>query len=421
MAQIILGLLKLAASDNFQSNPRILPILHNLIDTFMRQFPDAMCLISLGGFRQTGIESLSLVEVNYPPGTMCFLLNTQSFHDKRIFQTLGSLANFPLSSYFTSIRLTETFVFLLGKYCAPRYTETEMKAVILNVCAFLIQTLSAEEAFEAIKQILTSLGKKQNDIVIILLESIVQNESQRLMQVLSNPDLSLNVQQLMEILKTSLSADKFRNQYKKITTLLSTLCDKKCLKENLSKISDSSSLARLVFEALFNSDILPRKKGQNLDSVVAAVFDHEVNTKISAAHDAEDVYKRLKRLCDSQVIPNHQAEQRMKDINSMLDSLIILCFKSNNNPTCADALAEIKEKATSTEFDRTKNDLSEYSQNKPLREIRAENVAALATLQKKIHANSCRLRVQNDECKELRNEATKIILRRFLTPLFDSQ
>ena len=421
MAQVILGLLKLAASDKFQSNPRILPILHNLIDTFMRQFPDAMCLISLGGFRQTGIESLSLVEVNNPPGTMYFLLNTKSFHDEQMLQSLGSLANFPLSSYFTCLKLTQTFDFLLRKYCAPRYTEIEMKAVILNVCAFLIQTLPAEEAFKAINQILTTLGKEKNDIVIIFLESIVQNESQQLMCVLSKPDLPLDVQQLGEKLTKILSSDEFKRQYKQITILLSELCDRIFLKTNLSQLSDSSSLARLVFEALFNSSTLPRKPGQKLESVVAAVFDEEVKAKISAAHNAEGAYMRFKRECDLQFIRNHQAKQRIEEIDSMLESLILLCFKSNQNPTCAEALAEIKGKATPTEFERAFFALSEYPQAKTLREIKKENAAALAALQKEIDAIPCRLRLRKEECMELRNEATKNIFRRLLTPLFVSQ
>ncbi len=77
-------------------------------------------------------------------------------------------------------------------------------------------------------------------------------------------------------------------------------------------------------------------------------------------------------------------------------------------------LAQIKGEATSTEFERTEKALSKYPQTKPLKELRAENAAALAELQKKNCENYCKLRVEHDKCKELRNKATRLILERIL-------
>jgi len=82
------------------------------------------------------------------------------------------------SSFFTA-RLCSTIVCLLKNYCVPHYSETECKKAIVNVCAFMMKTLSNEEAFEAINQILTEL-EKPADMVAFLLEAILTIESEHL-------------------------------------------------------------------------------------------------------------------------------------------------------------------------------------------------------------------------------------------------
>ena len=324
MAKIILGLLKLAASDKF-TNPRILAILHDLIDTFMRQFPDAMYLVCLGGFRETGIESLSLVEVNNPPGTMCFLLNTQTFHDERIFQTLGSLANFPLSSYFTSIRLTETFVFLLGKYCAPRYTETEMKAVILNVCAFLIQTLSAEEAFEAINHIFTEL-ERHAEMFQFILEAIPVCERENLRKLLEDPQFPVHPEESLKRISDYLGGD-FVEKYKSFCKKIQSAYPKEKLKELLKALSEKYFVARVIFARLFNNSYIERGRKLSLNA--------EVCGKI------QDVIDHSKILSECKEAPRELHEQRSY-LFGILPERILVSSGCGNKTTISAALEHLR-------------------------------------------------------------------------------
>jgi hypothetical protein len=82
----------------------------------------------------------------------------------------------------------------------------------------------------------------------------------------------------------------------------------------------------------------------------------------------------------------------------------------SQDPTVKDALTQIKGEATPTEFRRTETAFSAYRETKPLKQIREETAAALAELQKKNRENYCKLRVKNDECKKLHNEAIRLIL-----------
>ena len=409
-AKVLLNMLALT-SHEFRENPYILPILHRVIDLFIKQFPDAFFLAILANFTESGFDSVSLVSIIYEG--MQSGGNELSFRDERIFQTLGSFKNFPGLSYFTPPKMSSILTLLLTSYCGE-YSAEELRTAILNVTAFVMQKFPDGEAMQALNQIFTGLGKTQKECARLLLEAIIQNEMQRIRLVLSDPNLPLNVQQIGTILKQSLLPEIFRDQYKALVTLFLKDSDKVFLKQTLRDLTESSSLARLVFGSLFNSGMLPRIVSKNLESLLASVFDAEVNATISDAHDAEEAYKRFKRGCDSQIISTNQEETILKDMNQMLESLHVLCLRMSQNPTLKDVLAQIKGEATSTEFERTEKALSKYPQTKLLKELRAENAAALAELQKKNCENYCKLRVGHDKCKELRNKATRLILERIL-------
>ena len=390
--------------------PQVLPILHLLIDLFMDHFPYAMYLVVLGNYQENGIESLSLVEQTFQG--MQSLCNVKSFRDLRVLQTLDDFKGFSISSYFTApSRFDRIFSLLIKRYCVQlHYTENEMMAAIRNICAFLINKLSTESAFDALKHLFTELGKTPNECAQLLFEAIIQNEIQRIKLVLSNRDFSPNVQQIRTILGQSLLPEIFRDQYKALVTLFSKDADKGFLKQTLIDLTKSSSLAQLVFGSLFNSSMLPRIPGKNLESLLDSVFDAKVNAMISNARDADGEYKRFKTVCDSEIISTNKEETKISDMIQMLDSLHVLCLRMSQDPTVKDALTQIKGEATPTEFRRTETAFSAYREPKSLKEIREETAAALAELQKKNRGNYCKLRVKNDECKKLRNEAIRLIL-----------
>jgi len=254
-AQVLLRLLNLTSTD-FR-NPHILPKLHVLIDSFMRQFPDAMCLVVLANFRDSGFESLYLDEESSYTG-MCSCMNHESFRAERMFQTLGAFNHFQVLSCFTPSRLWSTFACLLRNYCVPHYSETESKKAIANVCVFLMKTLPAEEAFEAINHIFTEL-EKPTEMVAFLLEAILVIESEHLRGIVESPEFPIHPVESLKRLANFFS-DALTRKYDFLRDRLKKLCPKKELVAALTAISKKSFVAGLIFERIFYKSLFDSKR-----------------------------------------------------------------------------------------------------------------------------------------------------------------
>jgi len=282
-AQVLLSLLKLASTD-FR-NPHILPKLHSLIDSFMRQFPDAMCLVVLANFRDSGFKSLYLDEESSYTG-MRSCMNHASFRDERMFQTLGEFNHFQVLSCSTPARLCSTFAFLLKNYCVPHYNETESKKAIANVCAFLMKTLPAEEAFEAINHIFTEL-EKPTEMVAFLLEAILVIESEHLRGIVESPEFPIHPVESLKRLANFFS-DALTRKYDFLRDRLKKLCPKKELVAALTAISKKSFVAGLIFERIFYKSLFDSKRK------LEDVFDASVCGSIQSFIDHSKILSECK-------------------------------------------------------------------------------------------------------------------------------
>jgi hypothetical protein len=277
IAQVLLSLLNLASTD-FVQNPHILPKLHALIDSFMHQFPDEMCLVVLADFSERGFESLYLDEESSFTG-MCSCMNHGSFRNKRMFQTLGAFKDFLLSSYFTPERLYRTFACLLKNYCAPHYDETECKKAIVNICTFLMKTLPAEAAFDALNQIFTEL-EKPAEMVDFLLEAILAIESEHLRGIVESPEFPIHPVESLKRLAENLT-DVLTRKYDFWRIELKNLCPKKELIAALTAISEKSFVAGLIFERIFYKSVFDSKRK------LEVVFDASVCRSIQSVMNHE--------------------------------------------------------------------------------------------------------------------------------------
>ena len=291
VAQVLLSLLNLASTD-FRQNQHILPKLHSLIDSVMRQFPDAMYLVVLANFRGSGFDSLYLVE-NIFEG-MC--PSEYSFRNERIFQNLDALKHFRLSSFFTPARLCSTFAYLLKNYCEPHYNETECKKAIVNVCAFLMKTLPNEAALEALNKIFTEL-EKPTEMVAFLLEAILVIESEHLRGIIESPEFPIHPVESLKRLVDFFS-DALTHKYDFWRIELKNLCHKKELVAALTAISEKSFVAGLIFERIFYKSFFDSKR--KLEDVFDAsvcertqsVIDHSKMSHEKSS-DSQTNYLRL--------------------------------------------------------------------------------------------------------------------------------
>jgi hypothetical protein len=263
IAEVLLGLLKLASTD-FPQNEGILPKLHALIDSFMRQFPDAMYLVVLANFRKGGFESLYLVENIYES----LWLSEYSFRNEKCFQTLSAFKDFPLSSFFTTARLCSTFACLLKNYCVPHYNETECKKAIANVCAFLMKTLPNEAAFDALNQIFTEL-EKPTEMVSLILEAIFVIESEHLRGIIDSPEFPIHLDESLKRLADNLT-DALTRKYDFLRDRLKKLCPKKDFVAALTAISEKYFVAGLIFERIFYKSLFDSNR--KLEDVFDASF-----------------------------------------------------------------------------------------------------------------------------------------------------
>ncbi len=281
IAQVLLRLLNFASTD-FRTNPHISPKLHALIDSVMRQFPDAMCLVVLADFRISCFESLYLVDNIYEG--MC--PSEYSFRNERMFQNLDVFKHFRVSSFFTPARLCRTFASLLKNYCKPHYNETESKKAIVNVCAFLMKTLSNEAAFEAINQLFTEL-EKPAEMVDFLLEAILAIESEHLRAIVESPEFPIHPVESLKRIADNLTDDLTR-KYDFWRDKLKKRCQKKELVAAFTAISEKSFFAGLIFERIFYKSLFDSKRK------LEDVFDENVFESIKRVNDHSKIMDGIK-------------------------------------------------------------------------------------------------------------------------------
>ena len=295
LSKSLLSILTVSSFD-FQNNEELLPILNNIIDLFNKVFPDSFFLAALANFTEIGFQSLRIDDVI---SEGAFQSSSQlSFRSKRLFQNLRSaFKHFPLYAYFNSEKLSGIFITLLTKYCGE-YSPEEFHTAILNVIAFVIKSFviqkkEIEAALEIINLILIGL-RIQDENFKIILQAIIQIEKERLNHNFSSLELQLDLSEFMGKLQNFFSPEFFRNSY---NDFLRRVCEKPLPedKEILQSLTESSNIARLVFEFLYTaSDILPRRT--KLETVLM-IFDSCVGPKISAAATSFDHYQESRRQC----------------------------------------------------------------------------------------------------------------------------
>ena len=326
IAQVLLSLLNFASTD-FRKNPHILPKLHALIDSVMRQFPDAMCLVVLADFSERGFEELYLDEESSFTG-MCSCMNHESFHSERIFQTLDAFKHFRVSSYFTPARLCSTFACLLKNYSELYYSETQSKKAIVNVCAFLIKTLSTEAAFDAIEQIFTQLEKK--DEMVLILEAILVIESEHLRGIVESPKFPIHPVESLKRLEDYIGGD-FVEKYKLLCKKSSSNYPKDKLKGLLKLLSEKSFVAGIIFARLFNKSYIER--GRKL----AEAFNADVCGSIQSVIDHSKILDGCKE--------GHEElrlRQELRALKRKIPEGILLSSHCGNKTTISAALEHLR-------------------------------------------------------------------------------
>lgn len=324
VAQVLLSLLNLASTD-FRTNPHILPKLHALIDSVMRQFPDAMYLVVLANFRGSGFDSLYLVEKIFEG--MC--PSEYSFRDERIFQTLSAFKDFLLSSFFTPARLCSTFVCLLKNYCLPHYNETECKKAIVNVCAFLMKTLPNEAALEALNKIFTEL-EKPTEMVAFLLEAILAIESEHLKGIVESQEFPIHPVESLKRLVDFFS-DALTRKYDFWRIELRNRCPGKKLVAPLKAISEKSFVAGLIFERIFYKSLFDSKRK------LEDVFDASVCERTQSVIDHSKILDGFKEAPGEMSL-----RQELRALTGKFPSGILMSSGCCNKTTISAALEHLR-------------------------------------------------------------------------------
>jgi hypothetical protein len=327
IAQVLLSLLNFASTD-FRKNPHILPKLHALIDSVMRQFPDAMCLVVLADFSERGFEELYLDEESSYTG-MCSCMNHESFHSKQMLQTLGAFKNFQVLSYFTTDRLCSTITYLLKNYCEPHYSETQYKKAIVNVCAFLMKTLPNQEAFKAINQIFTEL-EKPAEMVAFLLEAILAIESEHLRGIIESPEFPIHPDESLKIL-TDFFSDVLTRKYDIWRIEIKKICPGKKLVAPLTAISEKSFVAGLIFERIFYKSLFDSKRK------LEDVFDASVCGSIQSVIDHSKIMDGCKEAPEE-----FSLRQELRALKGKIPEGILMSSGCGNKTTISAALEHLR-------------------------------------------------------------------------------
>lgn len=325
-AQVLLSLLNLTSTD-FGQNPHILPKLHSLIDAFMRQFPDAMYLVVLAKFSESGFESLYLDD-NIFEG-MGGWMDEYSFRNERIFQTFDAFKDFLLSSYFTPARLCSTFACLLKNYCEPHYNESQGKKAIVNVCAFLMKTLPTEAALEAINQIFTEL-EKPAEMVAFLLEAILAIESEHLRGIIESPEFPIHPVESLKRLADFFS-DALTRKYDFWRDWLKKRCPKKDLIAALTAISEKSFVAGLIFERIFYKSFFDSNRK------LEDVFDASVCERTQSVIDYSKILDGCKEAPEEKTL-----RQELRDLKGKIPEGILMSSGCGNKTTISAALEHLR-------------------------------------------------------------------------------
>jgi hypothetical protein len=326
IAQVLLSLLNFASTD-FRKNPHILPKLHALIDSVMRQFPDAMCLVVLADFSERGFEELYLDD-NIFEGMGCGY-SEYSFRNERIFQNLDVFKHFQVLSYFTTDRLCSTITYLLKNYGVPHYSETECKKAIVNVCAFLMKTLPNEAAFEAINQLFTEL-EKPAEIVDFLLEAILTIESEHLRAIVESPEFPIHPDRSLKRIADNLTDDLTR-KYDFWRDKLKKLCAKKELVAALTAISDKSFVAGIIFERIFYKSLFDSKRK------LEDVFDASVCILLQSVIDHSKILDGCKEAPEE-----FSLRQELRALTGKFPSGILMSSGCGNKTTISAALEHLR-------------------------------------------------------------------------------
>jgi len=327
IAQVLLILLNFASTD-FRTNPHILPKLHALIDSFMRQFPDAMYLVVLADFSERGFESLYLDEESSFTG-MCSCMNHESFHSERIFQTLDAFKHFRVSSYFTPARLCSTFACLLKNYSELYYSETQSKKAIVNVCAFLMKTLPNEAAFEALNQIFTELEKPAK-MVPLILEAILTIESEHLRAIVESPEFPIHPDRSLKRIADNLT-DVLTRKYDFWRIELKKLCPGKKLVAPLTAISEKSFVAGLIFEQIFYKSLFDSKRK------LEDVFDASVCILLQSVIDHSKMLAECKEAPEEKTL-----RQELRALTGKIPERLLESSGCGNKTTISAALEHLR-------------------------------------------------------------------------------
>jgi hypothetical protein len=325
IAQVLLILLNFASTDFSRTNPHILPKLHALIDSFMRQFPDAMYLVVLANFRISGFESLYLVD-DISEG-MC--PSEYSFRKERIFQNLDAFKHFRVCSYFTTDRLCSTITSLLKNYGIPHYSETECKKAIVNVCAFLMMNLPNEAAFEAISQLFTEL-EKPAEMVAFLLEAIFAIESKNLRGIIESPEFPIHPVESLKRIADNLT-DVLTRKYDFWRIELKKLCSGKKLVAPLTAISEKSFVAGLIFEQIFYKSLFDSKRK------LEDVFDASVCILLQSVIDHSKILDGFKEAPEE-----FSLRQELRALNRQIPEGILISSGCGNKTTISAALEHLR-------------------------------------------------------------------------------
>lgn len=271
-AQILLNLLSLVSLE-FRENADILPILYRVIDLFIKQFPDAFFLALLANFTDRGFDSLYLVD-NIFEG-MESVFSEHSFRSRRLFQTLESFKHFPISSYFTTERLSGIFMLLLTNYCGE-YSAQEFRIAILNVTAFVMQKLPKEAAMEALNHIFTGLEKQAEMFQFIMEAMLSVIEKENLRGLLEAPAFPIHPEESLKRISDYLGGDF--EKYKFFCKQIQSGYPKEKLKELLKTLSEKCFVAGIIFARLFNKSYIERGRKFTLNADVCgkiqAVIEH---------------------------------------------------------------------------------------------------------------------------------------------------
>jgi hypothetical protein len=325
-AQVLLSLLNLTSTD-FRQNQHILPKLHSLIDSVMRQFPDAMYFVVLADFSERGFESLYLND-NIFEGMGCGF-SEYSFRNERIFQNLCAFKHFRLSSFFTPARLCSTFAYLLKNYCEPHYNETECKKAIVNVFAFLMKTLPNEAALESLNQIFTEL-EKPTEMVAFLLEAILAIESEHLRGIIESPEFPIHPVESLKRLADFFS-DALTRKYDFWRDWLKKLCPKKELVAALTAISEKSFVAGLIFERIFYKSFFDSKRK------LEDVFDASVCERTQSVIDHSKILDGCKEAPEE-----FSLRQELRDLKGKIPEGILMSSGCGNKTTISAALEHLR-------------------------------------------------------------------------------